>query len=93
MPSAPSSLEQTFSNLLAEVTPARGVRLRIFVQGKPRLLKPAIQEQLFLIGREAVVNAFRHYAGFPTIPGEQVDMGERPVNVEAGHVRPRGNPA
>ena len=24
---------------------------------------------------------------------EQVDMGERSVNVEAEHVRPRGNPA
>lgn len=59
-PCVPSSLEQTFSNFLTEVTPARGVRLRIFVQGKPRALKPAIQEQLFLIGREAVVNALRH---------------------------------
>jgi hypothetical protein len=24
---------------------------------------------------------------------EQVDMGERPINVEAEHVRPRGYPA
>lgn len=59
-PSVPSSLEQAFSSFLTEVTPAQGVRLRIFVQGKPRALKPAIQEQLFLIGREAVVNALRH---------------------------------
>jgi signal transduction histidine kinase len=57
---APSSLEQSFSNLLDEVTPARGVRPQIFVQGKPRALNPVIQEQLFLIGREAVMNALRH---------------------------------
>src|SRR5262245_5922905 len=57
---APSSLEEALSNLLNEVAPGRGVRLRIFVQGKPRALNPAIQEQLFLIGREAVINALRH---------------------------------
>lgn len=57
---APSSLEQAFSNLLSEVTTGRGPRLRVFVQGKPWTLNPAIQEQLFLIGREAVINALRH---------------------------------
>jgi signal transduction histidine kinase len=57
---ASSSLEQAFSNLLDEVTPGRGVSLRTCVQGEPRALNPAIQEQLFLIGREAVMNAFRH---------------------------------
>ena len=57
---APSSLEQSFSDLLDEVTPARGVRPQIFVQGKPRALNPVIREQLFLIGREAVMNALRH---------------------------------
>jgi signal transduction histidine kinase len=57
---APSSLEQAFSNLLSEVTTGRGMRFRIFVQGEPRTLNPAIREQLFLIGREAVVNALRH---------------------------------
>lgn len=57
---APSSLEQTFSNLLSEVTTGRGPRLRVFVQGKPWTPNPAIQEQLFLIGREAAMNASRH---------------------------------
>jgi signal transduction histidine kinase len=57
---APSSLEQTFSNLLSEVTTGRGPRLRVFVQGKPWVLNPAIQDQLFLIGREAAMNALRH---------------------------------
>jgi signal transduction histidine kinase len=57
---AASSLEQAFAIFLGEVTPARGARLRIFVQGQPLALKPAIQEQLFLIGREAVMNALLH---------------------------------
>src|SRR5262249_11697533 len=49
---APCSLEQSFSNLLSEVTTEGGQRLRVFVEGKPWALKPAIQEQLLLIGRE-----------------------------------------
>jgi len=57
---APSSLEHAFSNLLGEVGTGRGLRLRVFVQGKPWTLNPAIQEQLFLIGREAIINALRH---------------------------------
>ena len=57
---APSSLEHGFSNLLGEVATGLGLRLRVFVQGKPWTLNPAIQEQLFLIGREAIINALRH---------------------------------
>ena len=57
---APVSLEDAFSNLLEEVTPGQGVQLRIFVQGRTHALSPAIREQLFLIGREAVTNALRH---------------------------------
>lgn len=57
---APSSLEQAFSNHLSQVTTGRGPLLRVFVQGKPWTLNPAIQEQLFLIGREAAMNALRH---------------------------------
>jgi signal transduction histidine kinase len=59
LPSA-SNLEQAFAIFLDEITPAQGAKLRVYVQGKPRAIKPAIQEQLFLIGREAVVNALRH---------------------------------
>src|SRR5258708_1316382 len=52
---APSSLEHAFSNLLGEVATGRGLRLRVFVFGKPWTLDSAIQEQLFLIRREAPV--------------------------------------
>jgi len=58
--SAPASLEEALSNLLTEVAQGGDRRLRIFVQGTPQPLNPVIQEQLLLIGREAVTNAVRH---------------------------------
>jgi len=57
---APASLEKAFSTLLGEVAPGQGTEIRIFVQGRTRELNPAILEQLFLIGREAVMNPLRH---------------------------------
>jgi signal transduction histidine kinase len=54
------SLEQALSSLRDEFTPGGGVRVQIFVQGQPKKLSPAIQEQIYLIGREAMLNAFRH---------------------------------
>jgi signal transduction histidine kinase len=53
------SLEQALSELWDEFTPG-GARYKIFVLGKPKALKPAIKEQIYLIGREAVLNALRH---------------------------------
>jgi signal transduction histidine kinase len=57
---ASGSLEQEFSDLLREIAPADGLQARIFVIGRARALKPEIQRQIYLIGREALVNAFRH---------------------------------
>jgi len=57
---ARSGLDQAFSTLLSEITTGRHLRLRIFVHGRPWTLDSAIQEQLFLIGREAIMNALRH---------------------------------
>ena len=57
---AQSSLEHALANFVEGVEPAHGIQLRIFVLGKPRALNPAIQNQLFLIGREALINALRH---------------------------------
>jgi signal transduction histidine kinase len=56
---APETLEQALSSLRDELTPG-GSLLRIFVTGKSRALDPAIQEQIYLIAREALVNALRH---------------------------------
>ena len=54
------SLEQTLSGLNEELMPGCGMRLRIFVTGQAKELNPALQEQVYLIVREAVVNAVRH---------------------------------
>lgn len=54
------SLEQALSSLRDEFAPGGGVRFHIFVTGQPKPLKSAIQEQIYLIGREALINALRH---------------------------------
>jgi signal transduction histidine kinase len=59
---APETLEQALSNLRDEITPG-GSLFRIFVTGNSRALKPDVQEQLYLMGREALLNALRHSAG------------------------------
>lgn len=56
------SLEQALSCLREEFAPGRGIGFRVFVTGQPKALKPTIQEQIYLIGREALINALRHSA-------------------------------
>jgi len=54
------SLEQAFSDLFEEFAPAHGAQLRVSVSGQTVALKPTIQEQVYMIGREALFNALRH---------------------------------
>jgi signal transduction histidine kinase len=55
----PASIEHELSGFLEEFSPC-GVRCEISVSGRPRELRPAVQEQINLIGREALVNALLH---------------------------------
>lgn len=55
----PTNLEKAFADLGYDLTLAPG-QLRISVMGSPMALDPAVQEQVYLIGREALVNALRH---------------------------------
>jgi signal transduction histidine kinase len=57
---ASASLEHALTALCEEFLPGGGVRFRIFVSGQPKTLSPEIQEQICLIGREAMLNAWRH---------------------------------
>ena len=57
---ASMSLEEALSSVRDEFTPSGGVRFRIFVKGQTKALKPVVREQIYLIGREALVNALRH---------------------------------
>ena len=59
-PAASMSLERALSSLHSEYMSGSGVRLKICVLGKTKVLKPAIQEQIYRISREVVVNALRH---------------------------------
>jgi signal transduction histidine kinase len=56
---APETLELALSGFRDQVTSDCSA-FRIFVTGKSRVLKPSIQEQIYLIAREALVNALRH---------------------------------
>ena len=53
-------LEHSFSCLRDEFAADGAVRFRVFVTGQPKGLKPEVHEQIYLIGREALINAFRH---------------------------------
>jgi signal transduction histidine kinase len=55
----PANLEKAFVAMRDDFTPD-GPQLQISVMGRPTALNPAVQEQVCLIGREALVNALRH---------------------------------
>lgn len=53
-------LEQAFSRLPQELALLSPVRFRVIVEGRPRALHPLLRDETYRIGREALVNAFRH---------------------------------
>lgn len=54
-----TNLEKAFVGFQDQFTPA-AAQLRMYVMGRATDLKPAAQDQIYLIGREALVNALRH---------------------------------
>lgn len=55
-----TSLERAFANLLRELATGWGPRPRVLVRGETRVLDASIQEQLYMVAREAIMNALRH---------------------------------
>src|SRR5882724_11545002 len=53
-------LEQAFSRIQQELAITKPARFRVIVEGIARPLRPAIGDDVHLIGREALANAFRH---------------------------------
>ncbi|HYM08100.1 MAG TPA: two-component regulator propeller domain-containing protein, partial [Terriglobales bacterium] len=53
-------LEQAFSRIQQELGFQDQVAFRIIVDGDPRPLHPVLRDEVYRIGREALVNAFRH---------------------------------
>jgi signal transduction histidine kinase/ligand-binding sensor domain-containing protein len=59
-PSAGGTLDQAFARLPAELAPESPVAFDVEVSGDPRALHPLVYDGVYRIGREAVVNAYRH---------------------------------
>jgi len=54
------TLEGAFSHVQLEMSSASSTEFRIIVEGTARPLKSILRDEVYLIGREALVNAFRH---------------------------------
>jgi hypothetical protein len=59
-PSGSHDLEQAFSLIRQELAIEGEIDFRVIVEGRPQPLHPIIRDEVYRIGREAVVNAFRH---------------------------------
>lgn len=55
-----SNLEQAFSHVPQELAVQKETAYKVIVDGPPRALHPVIRDEVYRIGREALVNAFRH---------------------------------
>jgi ligand-binding sensor domain-containing protein/signal transduction histidine kinase len=62
--SASLDLEQAFSRIQQELAPQSSAHqptdFRVVVDGQPRPLYPMLRDEVYRIGREALINAFRH---------------------------------
>jgi signal transduction histidine kinase len=56
-------LEQAFSRIRQDLAIQEQFSFRVIVEGRPRSLPPILHDEVYLIGREALVNAFRHSHG------------------------------
>jgi signal transduction histidine kinase len=62
-PGPVDDLEAALSRLTAELMVPPSVKFRVIVEGRSRGLNPLIRDEVYSIGREALVNAFRHSGG------------------------------
>jgi signal transduction histidine kinase len=53
-------LEQAFSQVQRELDTGEGMNFRVIVEGSSRPLHPVVRDEVYRIGREALVNASRH---------------------------------
>jgi signal transduction histidine kinase len=53
-------VEQAFSRIRQELAIQEQIDYRVTVEGRPRPVHPIIRDEVYRIGREALVNAFRH---------------------------------
>ena len=53
-------LEQAFSRVPQDLSIPADIDFRVIVEGRPRPLHPMVRDEVYRIGREALVNAFSH---------------------------------
>jgi hypothetical protein len=53
-------VEQAFSHIQQELVIQEPIDYRVMVAGRPQPVHPIIRDEVYRIGREALVNAFRH---------------------------------
>jgi signal transduction histidine kinase/ligand-binding sensor domain-containing protein len=58
--STDSDLRIAFSQIPQNLAIDEKIEYRLIIEGTPRLLHPLIQDEVYRIGREALLNAFRH---------------------------------
>ncbi|HZE68988.1 MAG TPA: two-component regulator propeller domain-containing protein [Pyrinomonadaceae bacterium] len=56
----PRDLALSFSGIQKELATHEQVNYRVTVEGTSRPLHPSVRDEIYLIGREALLNAFRH---------------------------------
>jgi len=61
--SRPSDVVRALSHIRQELPVQSDVDFRVIVAGRERALDPAIEREIYRIGREALLNAFRHSQG------------------------------
>jgi len=76
---AAEDLGQALSRVRSELGAQEGPAFRVIAEGPVRPLRPIIRDEVYRIGREAVVNAFRH-AGARTIEVE-LEFGWRQLRL------------
>jgi signal transduction histidine kinase len=56
----PLELEQAFARIQEELPTAQGINYQITAEGTSRPLRQAIRDEVYRVGHEALINAFRH---------------------------------
>src|SRR5215467_8160901 len=56
----PLELEQAFARIQEELPPTQGIDYQLTAEGTSRPLRQAISDEVYRVGHEALINAFRH---------------------------------
>jgi signal transduction histidine kinase/ligand-binding sensor domain-containing protein len=83
--SAPHDLEEAFAGIREELAEAGHIDYRVTIEGEVRRLHPMVRDEVYRIGREALVNAFRH-AGAESV---ELELDYAPNRLRV-HVRDDG---